>query len=116
MEDFERLSVASAAADDVLPHGVTLSGSRTSERSTLILVAQLRLDSEQDSHEVRVRNLSEGGLMLELDRPVDGGTPVWLLLDGIGEITGKVAWCTQGRVGVALDAMIDPDMVRERGR
>jgi len=65
---------------------------------------------------VRVRNLSEGGLMIELDTPADVGTRVWLDLRGIGEIKGKVAWCTAGRMGIALDTLIDPKKARHPAR
>jgi hypothetical protein len=86
---------------------------RTRSRDSLFLVAQLRLGSEQAVREVRVRNLSEGGLMVELDRLVEVGTPVTLELRGIGEITGKVAWGVEGRLGIALDSPIDPKKARK---
>ena len=117
VEDFKQVPVASGGSGRGVPSSVALSssGNRASERSTLVLVARLRLEGEHDGREVRVRNLSEGGLMLEFDRPLDVGTSILLDLDGVGAITGKVAWCTQGRVGVALDAMIDPEAVRGQG-
>ncbi len=86
---------------------------RTRSRDSLFLVAQLRLAGEPSVREVRVRNLSEGGLMIELDRMVAVGTAVTLDLRGIGEITGKVAWCVEGRLGIALDAPIDPKKARK---
>jgi len=86
---------------------------RTRSRDSLFLVAQLRLAGEQTVREVRVRNLSEGGLMIELDRMVAAGTAVTLNLRGIGEITGKVAWGVEGRLGIALDAPIDPKKARK---
>ncbi|MBD8471752.1 PilZ domain-containing protein [Sphingomonas sp. CFBP 13714] len=64
-------------------------------------------------YEVRVRNLSEGGLMIEFDRPLAVDTPVTIDLRGIGEVTGRVAWCTQGRLGIALDETIDPMKARK---
>ncbi|WP_423323645.1 PilZ domain-containing protein [Sphingomonas sp. 4RDLI-65] len=86
---------------------------RARSRDSLLLVAKLQLGNERGIREVRVRNLSEGGLMLELDKVVDVGTPVRLDLRGIGETTGKVAWCTQGRMGIALDSPIDPKKARK---
>lgn len=97
---------ASIAAPDI-------TGNRKRSRDSLLLVAQLRLGDERGIREVRVRNLSEGGLMLELDKVVEVGTPVRLDLRGIGETSGKVAWCTAGRMGVALDSPIDPKKVRK---
>jgi hypothetical protein len=86
---------------------------RARGRDSLFLVAQLRLPGDTQSREVRVRNLSEGGLMVELDRMVEVGTPVQLDLRGIGEIIGKVAWGVEGRLGIALDAPIDPKKARK---
>lgn len=88
-------------------------GNRVGTRDSLFLVAQLRLGNEPRVREVRVRNLSERGLMLELDKVVAIATPVQLDLRGIGEIGGKVAWCTAGRIGVALDSSIDPKKARK---
>ena len=86
---------------------------RARSRDSLFLVARIRLGGEQTTREVRVRNLSEGGLMIELDRMVAVGTAVTLDLRGIGEITGTVAWGTEGRLGIALDAPIDPKKARK---
>lgn len=89
----------------------TDGGKRQQSRDSLFLTAQIRLDGETVLREVRVRNLSAGGLMVELDEFPDVGTPVMIRLDGIGEVDGKIAWCTEGRMGIALDALIDPDKV-----
>jgi hypothetical protein len=86
---------------------------RAGGRDSLLLVAQLRLAGETTAREVRVRNLSEGGLMVELDRMVAVGTAVMLDLRGIGEITGTIAWGTEGRLGIALDSPIDPKKARK---
>lgn len=86
---------------------------RARSRDSLFLVAKLWLDGAQTAREVRVRNLSEGGLMIELDRMVEVGTAVRLELRGIGEVTGKIAWGTEGRLGIALDTAIDPKKARK---
>lgn len=83
------------------------------QRDSLFMSAQLRLEDPAGAHEVRVRNLSVGGLMIEFDREVAAGAPVTLEMRGLGEVTGRVAWCTRGRVGIALDAPIDPKRVRK---
>ncbi len=88
---------------------------RTKSRDSLFLVAKLVFVGSTDTREreVRVRNLSEGGMMAELDKIVDTGTPVSLDLRGIGEVPGKVAWCTAGRIGIAFDHQIDPQKARK---
>ena len=86
---------------------------RTRTRDSLFLIAQLRVGDDPKIHEVRVRNLSEGGLMVELDRVVAADTPVRLDVRGIGDIAGRVAWCTEGRLGIALNEPIDPKKARK---
>lgn len=86
---------------------------RARSRDSLFLVARMRIDGESTVRDVRVRNLSEGGLMVELDRIVAAGTVVHLDLRGIGDIRGAVAWCTEGRLGIALDMPIDPKKARK---
>lgn len=86
---------------------------RAGQRDSLLLMAQMTLGDSADSREVRVRNISEGGLMAELPIAVEIGTPISFDLRGIGPVSGRVAWCTQGRVGVAFDRPIDPRLVRK---
>jgi hypothetical protein len=87
-------------------------GRRQRGRDSLFLTARMRLGTEP-LREVRVRNLSEGGLMVELARVADVGTPITIDLRGIGEVAGTVAWCTEGRLGIALDSPIDPKKARK---
>ena len=85
---------------------------RAGGRDSLFLVAPFRVVGEDEVRDVRVRNLSEGGLMVELDRPLDVGTPVSLDVRGIGRVEGRVAWWAESRAGVALDRPIDPRKAR----
>ena len=109
---FDRLTAAGNGAESQDDTARPL-GNRVGSRDSLFLMAQLRLGAEQRTREVRVRNLSERGLMLELDKMVAIATPVHLDLRGIGEVGGKVAWCTEGRVGVAFDSPVDPKKARK---
>ena len=88
-------------------------GQRKRKRDSLFLRAALTLADESKPRDVRIRNLSEGGLMAELDRVVDTDTPVRLELRGIGSLTGKVAWCAEGRMGITFDRRIDPQLARK---
>ncbi len=90
-----------------------LAEARDRKRDSLFMSAQVTFATTPGVHEVRVRNLSEGGLMVEFDRPVEPGGPVRLAMRGLGELTGTVAWCTRGRVGIALDVPIDPKRARK---
>ncbi|MBB4153055.1 hypothetical protein GGQ80_000943 [Sphingomonas jinjuensis] len=89
------------------------AGKRAGQRDSLFLVAPIRFEGDTDVTEVRVRNLSPGGLMAEIGRVVPIGTPVVVGLRGIGVVEGKIAWCAEGRVGVALDDPIDPKLARK---
>jgi hypothetical protein len=91
-----------------------LGGSqRARARDSLFLMARLQFVGEAKVRDVRVRNLSEGGLMVDCASVKDPGTAVLLDLRGIGEVAGKVAWCTEGRIGIALDRPIDPIKARK---
>jgi hypothetical protein len=92
---------------------VSAASQRARGRDSLFLTARLTLPGLREPREVRVRNLSEGGLMVEWERPLADGTAVTLILRGIGEVTGKVAWCAEGRIGVAFDEPIDPMLARK---
>lgn len=85
---------------------------RNDARDSLFLAAQLAVGA-LPAEQVRVRNLSAGGMMAEYPAPVDAGTPVRVDLRGIGEIGGRVAWATDGRIGIAFDATIDPMRARK---
>lgn len=89
------------------------SAQRVRARDSLFLTAKLTFTGSDDVRDVRVRNLSEGGMMAEVERVLDTGTPVSLELRGIGEVPGKVAWCTEGRIGIAFDHAIDPRKARK---
>ena len=80
-------------------------------RDSMFLAARLTVANEEP-RDVRIRNLSERGLMAELNRPVEPGTPVALEFRGIGRVTGRIAWYAEGRAGVALDEEIDPTRAR----
>lgn len=86
---------------------------RTKARDSLFLVADLSIDGRPGPLQVRVRNLSPGGLMAEYPHPLDIGVAVKIDLRGVGKITGQVAWTAAGRIGVAFDHPIDPLQARK---
>lgn len=86
---------------------------RGTNRDSLLLSATLRFPKTKDEREVRIRNLSAGGLMAEVPTRVSRGESVEIHLRGIGWITGHVAWVTEGRLGIAFDHPIDPKDARK---
>ncbi|NIJ18717.1 hypothetical protein FHS95_000386 [Sphingomonas naasensis] len=106
MDQFSTDSVNALSADD-------FTGQRTGSRDSLLLTAQFRLTGDDKIAQVRVRNLSSGGLMAEYAAPVEIGTPVEIEVRGVGWVKGRIAWATDGRVGVAFDIEIDPMLARK---
>lgn len=91
----------------------TASAKRGMDRDSLFLKAILRFSNSKEENEVRIRNLSAGGLMAEAPLQVARGERVEINLRSIGWITGHVAWVTEGRVGIAFDHAINPKDARK---
>lgn len=86
---------------------------RGMDRDSLLLKAVLRFPNAGEEREVRIRNLSAGGLMAEVPVRVVRGEPVEINLRSIGWISGHVAWVTEGRLGIAFDHPINPKDARK---
>lgn len=86
---------------------------RELDRDSLFLKAELKFVDGDDCGEVRIRNLSAGGLMAEAPVRTKRGDKVELEMRNIGKVTGYVAWVAQGRFGVAFDFPIDPKLARK---
>ena len=82
-------------------------------RDSLFLLARVRVGEAERWTEVRVRNLSAGGLMAEIETALAIDTPVELELRGVGRVAGRVAWQAEGRTGIAFDVEIDPMKARK---
>lgn len=82
-------------------------------RDSLFLFAQLTFEGRSDSHRVKVRNLSAGGMMAEVDGfAVSRGDRLVIELRNVGSVSGSVAWAQANRFGVAFESEIDPKIVR----
>lgn len=86
---------------------------RKSVRDSLFLLATLSTSGPAGDINVRVRNLSAGGMMVETPTPLGKDEPVICELRGIGRISGRIAWAAQGRLGVMFDHEIDPKDARK---
>jgi len=86
---------------------------RSEPRDSLFLKATLRFGHEAKARDLRVRNLSESGMMADLDRIVPEGTRLTVDIRGIGEVQGRVAWCESGRMGIRFDTTVDPQQARK---
>ena len=86
---------------------------RAEDRDSLLLTALLRALGEETDTQVRVRNLSAGGMMAENAPALTVGTPIVAELRGVGTVRGSVAWAAEGRLGIAFDTEIDPRLARK---
>lgn len=92
--------------------GVNAGAGATRGRDSLFLLAKMRTPGNQPV-DVRVRNLSAGGLMVELPYPIAPEGDVEVEVRGLGWIAGRIAWHIEGRAGVAFDREIDPQRARK---
>jgi hypothetical protein len=85
---------------------------RQVNRDSLFLLAQLRVDGQDQAYRVKVRNLSAGGMMAEGAVQVVRGQLVQVELRNIGWVQGSVAWKQDDRFGIAFIDEIDPARAR----
>ena len=86
---------------------------RNQARDSLLLSARFRETGSPRQDQVRIRNLSAGGLMVELPHAIDVGSAVEVEVRGMGWVSGTIAWNAVGRAGVAFDTPIDPKRARK---
>jgi diguanylate cyclase (GGDEF)-like protein len=60
------------------------------------------LEAAGERFAVRLRNISEGGAMIESDRPLAPDTAVLLDLDEAGRLEAEVRWSQRGQVGLSF--------------
>ena len=85
---------------------------RSVARDSLFLLADIRVEQSVDVHRVRVRNLSDGGMMGEGQLRVQRGHRLAIELRNIGMVGGSVAWVQDNRFGIAFDEEIDSQKAR----
>lgn len=70
---------------------------RLSLKSTILL----RLG--ETSVTARARDVSEGGIKVDLAEPQPVGSPAGLIVPGMAPLTGRVSWCRDGRTGIEFE-------------
>ena len=85
---------------------------RSMDRDSLFFEGSSALYQQKNEHEVRIRNVSAGGLMADIPTDAPRGEPVEIKLRNIGWVSGHIAWATDGRVGIAFDHHINPKDAR----
>lgn len=87
---------------------------REKSRDSLFLSAIVVFDGTVTPQTVRVRNLSAGGMMIDVGAARQKGVGVSVVLQNIGEIRGRVIWSTEKRLGIAFEHEIDPHLARRK--
>ena len=87
---------------------------RSVSRDSLFLLADIRVEQNAEVHRVRVRNLSDGGMMGEGHLRVQRGHRVSVELRNVGPVAGRVIWAGEGKFGIAFDRPVDPQAVRRQ--
>ena len=95
---------------------MTGAETRSVSRDSLFLLANVRVENDADLFRVRVRNLSDGGMMAEGNLKVQRGNRVEIELRNIGRVGGSVAWVQDQRFGIAFDQEIDSQEARHSDR
>lgn len=86
---------------------------RSVSRDSLFLLANVRVEQDGEQHRVKVRNLSDGGMMGEGSLRIKRGNRVEVELRNIGVVTGSVAWVQDQRFGIAFDEEINSHEARK---
>ncbi|QFT76125.1 PilZ domain-containing protein [Erythrobacter sp. THAF29] len=86
---------------------------RTVSRDSLFQLAQVQVEQDEEAHKVRVRNLSDGGMMGEGNIRVQRGNRLKIELRNVGTVEGSVAWVQDNRFGIAFDEEIDSQLARK---
>lgn len=81
------------------------------QRHDRFLLAEVSVNGRDGVHQIRVRNLSAGGMMGEGAIAVDRGSRLNIDMPNVGLVVGTVAWTQGSRFGVAFTEDIDPDTV-----
>lgn len=85
---------------------------RKHERDSLFLMADLRFHADGAPFRVKLRNISDSGLLAEGAMRAVRGQKVTIALANVGAVEGTVAWAAGDRCGIAFDATIDASQVR----
>jgi hypothetical protein len=89
-----------------------MEDNRHLNRDSLFLMAEFRIDGEEEEHRIKVRNLSAAGMMGEGPVRVSRGFLVSVCLRNVGWVDGTIAWVSGERFGVAFAEEIDPMLAR----
>ena len=85
---------------------------RSKTRESLFMFAEIELDGQPDARRIRVRNLSDIGMMGEGRMRVLRGSRLIITFRGMPAVIGHVAWVEGERFGIAFDEEFDCEMAK----
>lgn len=85
---------------------------REKSRDSMFLTTTVVFDGSPQEVTARVRNISSGGMMIDMAASRDEGLGLTAQLKNVGEVRGTVAWSTDTRMGIAFEHEIDPQLAR----
>ncbi|OAN52577.1 MULTISPECIES: PilZ domain-containing protein [unclassified Sphingobium] len=85
---------------------------REARVTTILLIG--KMISAHGEALCRIRNLSNGGLMAEVHVPLLVDDPVAIELKAGDQLSGRVRWLCEGRMGIAFDTPVDVGTVLAR--
>jgi diguanylate cyclase (GGDEF)-like protein/PAS domain S-box-containing protein len=88
-------------------------GHKATREQRLRVLRNARMAVGSGTHIVRIRNLSNGGAMIEGPNWLTAGTKISLeVADGM-TVSGEVKWMDDGRIGIGFDYPIDLSRINE---
>ncbi len=88
--------------------------SRGADRDSLFMQAKLTIPGQTAQTDVRVRNLSAGGMLAESTVRVEQGVTIEVELRNVGSVPGRIVWVGEGKFGIAFDRQVNPQAVRRQ--
>jgi hypothetical protein len=85
---------------------------RNRRRDSIFLGGAIWFGAGAERHSVRIRNISNTGMMVDFPQSRVKGSPVIAEIKNVGEVAGRVAWYHDGRMGVVFDDEIEADAAR----
>jgi PilZ domain len=95
------------------PPASSAESKRDKDRESMFLLAGIVFENSTEKLNMRVRNISNGGMMVDCPVVHEKGRPLIAELKGIGAVAGRVAWSNAGKMGVAFNVEVDPKLTRQ---
>jgi hypothetical protein len=95
------------------PPASTAESKREKDRESMFLLASVVFENSSEKLSMRVRNISNGGMLVDCPDIHEKGRPLIAELKGIGAVAGRVAWSNAGKMGVAFNVEVDPKLTRQ---